>query len=138
MATGYRAFPGESPVTIIGGILHKEPKPIRELNPQVPEELQRIVVKTLEKDREDRYQTAHELMVDLRRLMKKETERSQVGLRAEPPKHDKSRKWIWIGAAAVCASLRGLRSRVDVRPLILLHWRWSSSLSRPKPKVPRS
>jgi eukaryotic-like serine/threonine-protein kinase len=106
MATGKRAFPGESSVTIIGEILHKEPKPIRELNPDVPEELQRIVVKTLEKDREDRYQTAHELMVDLRRLMKKETERSQSGLAVVPPKQEKSRKWIWIGAAAVvCAAL---------------------------------
>ena len=101
MATGKRAFPGESPATIIGEILHKEPKPIRELNPQVPEELQRIIVKTLEKDREDRYQTAHDLMVDLRRLMKKETERSQIGLPAEPPKQEGSNKWIWIGAAAV-------------------------------------
>jgi serine/threonine protein kinase len=105
MATGRRAFPGESPATIIGEILHKEPKPIRELNPQVPEELQRIIVKTLEKDREDRYQTAHELMVDLRRLMKKETERSQIGLPAELVKQEKSRKWIWIGAAVVvCAA----------------------------------
>src|SRR5277367_2467590 len=101
MATGKRAFSGESSATIIGEILHKEPKPIRELNPEVPEELQRIVVKTLEKDREDRYQTAHELMVDLRRLTKKETERSQSGLHAEPPKQVKGRKWIWIGAAAV-------------------------------------
>src|ERR1700691_1580513 len=75
MATGKRAFPGESPATIIGEILHKEPKPIRELNLQIPEELQRIVMKTLEKDREDRYQTTRELMVDLRRLAKKETER---------------------------------------------------------------
>ncbi|MGA8101855.1 MAG: serine/threonine-protein kinase, partial [Candidatus Acidiferrales bacterium] len=62
MATGKRAFPGESPLTIIGEILHTEPKPIRESNPQAPEELQRIIVKALEKDREDRYQTAHELM----------------------------------------------------------------------------
>jgi serine/threonine protein kinase len=101
MATGKRAFPGESKATIIGEILHKEPKPIRQLNPQVPEELQRIVGKTLEKDREDRYQTAHELMVDLRRLLKKETERSQTGLAAEPAKREKSRKWMWMGAAAV-------------------------------------
>src|SRR5271169_6411332 len=103
MASGKRAFPGESPVTIIGEILHKEPKPIRELNPPAPDELQRIVVKTLEKDREDRYQTAHELMVDLRRLMKKETERSQTGLAAESPQHQQSRNWIWIGAAALVA-----------------------------------
>jgi eukaryotic-like serine/threonine-protein kinase len=101
MATGKLAFPGESPVTVIGEILHKEPKPIRELNPEVPEELQRIVAKALEKDREDRYQSAHELMVDFRRLMKKETERSQTGLPAEPPKQQKYRKWVWIGAAAV-------------------------------------
>lgn len=107
MATGKRAFPGESSATIIGEILHKEPMPIRGLNPEVPEELQRIVVKTLEKDREDRYQTAHELMVDLRRLMKKETERSQVGLPEAPAKQEKSRKWVWIGATAatfVCAA----------------------------------
>ena len=105
MATGKQAFPGESPITVIGEILHKEPKPIRDLNPQVPEELQRIVVKALEKDREDRYQTAHELMVDLRRLMKKETERSQSGLPAEPPKQAKSSKWIWIGAGAVACAV---------------------------------
>src|SRR5277367_3375356 len=118
MATGKRAFPGESPVTIIGEILHKEPKPIRELNPPAPEELQRIVVKTLEKDREDRYQTAHELMVDLRRLMKKETERSQSGLQVELPKRERSRNWIWIGAsamlcAAAWAALTGRGTPVD-------------------------
>jgi serine/threonine protein kinase len=101
MATGRRAFPGESKATIIGEILHKEPEPIRQSNPQIPEELQRIVGKTLEKDREDRYQTAHELTVDLRRLLKKETERSQTGLAVEPPKHEKSRKWMWMGAALV-------------------------------------
>jgi eukaryotic-like serine/threonine-protein kinase len=106
MATGKQAFPGESAAAIIGEILHKEPKPIRESNPQIPEELQQIVVKTLEKDREYRYQTAHELTVDLRRLMKKETERSQIGISAELPKKGKSRKWIWIGATAVviCAA----------------------------------
>jgi serine/threonine protein kinase/Tol biopolymer transport system component len=104
MATGKPAFPGASAVTILGEILHKEPAPIHESNPQVPEELERIVAKTLEKDREDRYQTTHELMVDLRRLMKK-TERSQIGFSADLPKPATSKRWIWIGAAAlVCAA----------------------------------
>ena len=99
MATGKRAFPGKSAVTILAAILHKDPKPIRELNVQVSEELQRIVSKTLEKDREDRYQTTRELMVDLRRLEKKETERP-----AESSKERRPRKWIGIVAAlAVCA-----------------------------------
>src|SRR5277367_2691892 len=136
MATGMRAFPGESPVSIIGAILHKQPKPIRELNPQVPEELQRIVVKTLEKDREDRYQTAHELMVDLRRLQKKETERSQSGLAAEPPKQEKSRKWIWIGAAALaCAAawvaLSGHGTPADSAPLPMEQLTFSSETKGP-------
>jgi serine/threonine protein kinase len=133
MATGKRAFPGESPVTIIGEILHKEPKPIRELNPPAPEELQRIVVKTLEKDREDRYQTAHELMVDLRRLMKKETERSQSGLAAEPPKQEKSKNWIWIGAAVlVCVAawvaLSGRGAPADSAPLPMEQLTFSSDI----------
>jgi eukaryotic-like serine/threonine-protein kinase len=103
MATAKRAFAGESSATVIGEILHKEPKPIRELNPQIPEELQRIVAKSLEKDREDRYQTAHELMVDLRRL-KKETERSQDGVPVEPAiRNRSSQNWMWLGGAAVAA-----------------------------------
>src|SRR5271170_1545252 len=136
MATGKRAFPGESPVTIIGEILHKEPKPIRESNPQVPEEFQRIVGKALEKDREDRYQTAHELMVDLRRLMKKETERSHLGSPAEPPKQEKSSKWIWIGAAAVvCAAvwvaLAGHGTPADSAPLPMEQLTFSSDSKGP-------
>ena len=136
MATGKRAFPGESPVTIIGEILHKEPKPIRELNPQAPEELHRIVVKTLEKDREDRYQTAQELMVDLRRLMKKGTERSQIGLPAERPKQEQSRRWIWIGTTAVvCAAawvaLTGRGTRADAAPLSMEQLTFSSDAKNP-------
>jgi eukaryotic-like serine/threonine-protein kinase len=139
MATGKRAFPAESSATVIGEILHKDPKPIRELNPHVPEELQRIVLKALEKDREDRYQTAHELKVDLRRLMKKETERSQAGVPVEAPKpKNRPRNWIWIGSAAIVAVcvvvLLGLFARgapADSAPLPMEQITFSS-----EPKTP--
>jgi eukaryotic-like serine/threonine-protein kinase len=112
MATGERAFPGESAVMILAAILHKDPKPIRELNVQVSEELQRIVAKTLEKDREDRYQTTRELMVDLRRLAKKETERP-----AESSKERRPRKWIGIVAAlVVCAVMAWIALTGRSRP----------------------
>lgn len=131
MATGTQAFPGESPVTIIGEILHKEPKAIRESNPQVPEELQRIVTKALEKDREDRYQTVHDLNVDLRRLLKKETERSQTGFPADLSKQPKSKKWIWIGAAAMVGAaawlaLAGRSAPADSAPLPMEQLTFSS------------
>ena len=140
MATGKRAFPGESPATIIGKILHKEPTRIRELNPEIPEELQRIVVKTLEKDREDRYQTAHELMVDFRRLMKKKTERSQTGLTAALPKQENSKKWIWIGSAvfiSIClctvawVALTGRATSADSAPLSMEQLTFSGETKTP-------
>jgi eukaryotic-like serine/threonine-protein kinase len=70
MATGVRAFPGDSAASVLGAILHKEPTQARSLNPATPDELQRIIGKLLEKDPADRYQSAKELMVDLRRLNK--------------------------------------------------------------------
>ncbi len=133
MATGKRAFTGESAVTTIGEILHKEPKPIRELNLQMPEELQRIVAKTLEKDREDRYQTTRELMVDLRHLMKKETERSPT----DPPKQMRSSKGIWIVAAAVVCSavvwiaLTGRNTPADSAPLPMEQLTFSNDSKSP-------
>ena len=87
MATGRRAFAGDSPGTIFDGILHKVPtSPVR-LNPDCPAELEHIINKALEKDREVRYQSASELRADLQRL-KRETEAARaVGadLRVRPP-----------------------------------------------------
>ena len=68
MATGRRAFPGDSPAVVIAEILRSEPKPAKDLNPELPDELPRIIDKALEKDRDDRYQSANDLMIDLRRL----------------------------------------------------------------------
>jgi len=73
MATGHRAFAGDSPGTIFAAILHKAPtSPVR-LNPECPAELERIINKALEKDRDLRYQGASELRADLKRL-RRETE----------------------------------------------------------------
>jgi Tol biopolymer transport system component len=68
MATGHRAFAGDSPGTMFDAILHNAPtSPVR-LNPECPAELERIINKALEKDPETRYQTASDLGADLKRL----------------------------------------------------------------------
>ncbi|HEY8225531.1 MAG TPA: protein kinase [Pyrinomonadaceae bacterium] len=71
MITGKAPFAGETPTDTISLILQKEPAPLTRYAPQVPAELQRIVTKALTKDREERYQTAKDLLIDLRTLKRK-------------------------------------------------------------------
>jgi serine/threonine protein kinase len=68
MATGFLPFRGESAGAIFDAILHKEPTEAVRLNTAVPTDLQRIIDKVLEKDRELRYNSAAELRTDLKRL----------------------------------------------------------------------
>ncbi|MFY9559452.1 MAG: protein kinase [Terriglobales bacterium] len=68
MAAGQPAFSGTTSAVVFDAILHKAPAPVVRLNPQLPAELESIVNKTLEKDRQLRYQNASEIGVDLKRL----------------------------------------------------------------------
>jgi serine/threonine protein kinase/cytochrome c-type biogenesis protein CcmH/NrfG len=68
MTTGRMAFDGSTSALIFDAILHKPAKSIQQINPELPNELERIISKALEKDREMRYQAAAELRTDLKRL----------------------------------------------------------------------
>jgi serine/threonine protein kinase len=73
MATGRLAFSGDTPAVIHDHILNRDPAPPTRLNPEITPELERIILKALEKKRELRYQTAGEVRADLLRL-KRDTE----------------------------------------------------------------
>jgi serine/threonine protein kinase len=68
MTTGRRAFTGNTTALMFDALLHHEPAPPSELNTKVPADLERLILRTLEKDREMRYQTASDLKADLKRL----------------------------------------------------------------------
>ena len=68
MATGVLPFQGDTSAIVFDSILNRDPAPVTQLNPSLPQELGRILEKALEKDRALRYQSATEIKTDLLRL----------------------------------------------------------------------
>src|SRR5207302_170817 len=71
MVTAHLPFTGDTPTETISLILQKEPAPLTRYANEVPDELERIVAKALTKDPDERYQTAKDLLIDLRHLKRK-------------------------------------------------------------------
>ncbi len=123
MATGQRPFRAELGPELSSDILNKAPVPLGRLNPDLPPELERIVLKCLEKDPENRYQSAKELMVDLRRLTSSGPSITSSAQRPLPlgSAPSPSRRWV-LGLALVAvpgllvyaffSNLGGLRHRL--------------------------
>jgi len=105
MVTGQRAFTGESAANVIAEILRGEPRPAKTLNPELPDELPRIIRKALEKDRADRYQSTNDLMIDLRRLKRESSQ--ATGNSQTPPVGSAwiNRKSILVSAIAAFSIL---------------------------------
>src|SRR6185295_14109112 len=71
MVTGRQPFDAETTSDIISLILQRDPAPLSQFLPEVPNELERIIEKALDKRADERYQTAKDLLADLRRLKRR-------------------------------------------------------------------
>jgi eukaryotic-like serine/threonine-protein kinase len=122
MSTGRRAFCEQLASRLIDAILHQPVVTPRALNPRISVELETIILKCLDKDADRRYQSAKELLVDLRRL---QLSSSGVPIPLVPRAHPNAPwKWFVYGAAPVLAlvtvlmvsNVAGWRDRLLGRP----------------------
>src|SRR5712691_3868289 len=103
MATGKKAFSGKSQASLIGSILRDDPPAVSEISPMTPPALNRVVRTCLAKDPEDRFQTAHDVKLQLQWIAEGG---SQAGLPAPVVARRKNReKLAWsVAAAALLAA----------------------------------
>src|SRR6266567_3100171 len=121
MCTGTLPFRGDTSGVIFESILNRAPASAVRLNPGLPVELERIVNKALEKDRDIRYQHAADLRADLKRL-KRQTESGQRG--SFPDELTRSRRTPYVALAVsilsiavVVAAVIGFRVHSGQRPI---------------------
>ena len=108
MCTGQLPFRGESSGVIFKAILDGTPTAPVRLNPDLPVELERIINKCLEKDRNLRYQHASDLRIDLHRL-RRDTSSGKLSDFAEPVRdHHSSRRWLVVAGALIVVGIIGI------------------------------
>src|SRR5256886_5340187 len=112
MTTGQRAFTGNTSGVIFDGILNRTPTPPARLNPAIPIQLEQIIAKSLEKDRELRYRSASDIRADLQRL-KRDTDSSRaLPFKSGEASRQKLRRYwphfVWAGVLAILLLLFGL------------------------------
>ena len=102
MATGRMAFAGNTTGVIHEAVLNRTPTPAGRVNPDLPPELERVINKALEKNRDLRYQHASDIRTDLRRL-KRDTDsgRSVISPASVAPSRPWWRRKVVLGVAGL-------------------------------------
>ena len=112
MSTGQRAFSGNTSGVIFDAILNRAPIPPVRLNPAIPIQLEQIIAKALEKDRELRYRSASDMRTDLQRLKRDTDSASAMSLSTGQTSRQLLRRhwphFVWGGVLAVLLLLFGL------------------------------
>ena len=128
MVAGRSPFAAPSGSDVLAAILQNEPAPVARFDPDAPAEVQRILTKTLRKDRSQRYQTVQDLLLDLQALREDLQSRAPSGsapvtaITTEPAPSGSSRAFVphgrrrhvWLAVAAGVLVLGDGARRVDV------------------------
>jgi eukaryotic-like serine/threonine-protein kinase len=125
MFSGQAPFAGVSTAPIFDAILNRNPAPVSRINPKLPLELERILGKLLEKDRELRYQSAAELRSDLKRLKRDSETGKTAAVTTVPVKGGWHHMGWWAaGILFVVAAIAGVVIYRSVRPAAPASSQW--------------
>jgi serine/threonine protein kinase/Flp pilus assembly protein TadD len=140
MATGRLPFTGPTTTELVEQIIHAQPEAIARFNYDAPVELERITRKCLEKDRERRYQSAREIVIDLHNL-RRESEaisagRSESARTTSPPAGVKDRSAPWPVLLRSRPALVAITSVIVIAAAVVLalRFRGPSTLAPPEIK----
>jgi eukaryotic-like serine/threonine-protein kinase len=102
MSAGKRPFQGKSQISLASAILESDPEPLSTLKPEMSRVLEHVVTTCLQKNPEDRYQTAHDIRLELQWIAseKPATDRPSTSPSAAPHAH-RSLAWASVGIAAL-------------------------------------
>jgi eukaryotic-like serine/threonine-protein kinase len=103
MVTGQKAFEADSKMSTLMAVLKQEPKPISQLVPDIPRDLEKIINRCLRKDTERRFQH----MVDVKVALQELKEESESGTLAgtQPVQRPARRAWVWAAATMVVVAI---------------------------------
>jgi Tol biopolymer transport system component len=109
MVTGKRPFSGKSQISLASSILESDPQPISTIKPLTPTAFEHVVTTCLQKNPEERYQTAHDIKIELQWIA---ADRTASAVAAAPPVPARSRERLGSAVGVVAAILLGAAAGV--------------------------
>src|SRR5712692_9382865 len=134
MLTGARAFKRDSAIETLGAIIKEDPKELTELNPNVPPPLERLVRRCLEKDRDQRFQSARDLAFNLETLSTYSTPATLSGVPNPAPPRTLTQAPLPTGTAAAAGTAQLPAPAPTARTPAMARPR-TVTMIKPKPRV---